>query len=330
MRALLQTEFGGHEVLRLDEIATPQPGDEEVLVRVHAASLNFADKMTLLGQPYLFRPFAFGFKRPRNPVAGLSVAGVVESVGAQVTRFHPGDEVFAELPKGWACAEYVAAAQDVLALKPESVSFEQAATIAIAGTTALEALREVGAVREGSALLINGASGGVGTFAIQIGKALGAQVTAVCSPHSLEQARALGADRVIDYTAEDFTNQSDRYDVLFDLVGNHPLPRCRQVLEPRGVYIASFGQGGGEWLGPLARIFRVAVASIFRPATVRVFAATPSPDHLVDVARMVADGQVRPVIEQTYPLSESQQAFQHLLRGHLQGKLVIAPVAKHG
>jgi len=281
--------------------------------------------MVLLGVPYLFRPMAYGFKRPRNPVAGLAVAGVVQSVGASVTRFRPGDAVFAEVPGGGACAEYVAASQDLLAAKPDAVSFERAAAIGTAGTTALEGLRDVGGVGSGSALLINGGSGGVGTFAIQIGKALGAHVTAVCSPRYLEQARSLGADVVIDYTAQDFTDGAGSYDVIFDLVGNHPLPRCRQVLRPSGVYVASFGQGGGNWLGPVAAIGRVALASPLRPKEVRVVSAKPSAELLAAVGELVEADRVRPVIEASYRLSEALEAFRRLLDGHMAGKLVIVP-----
>ncbi len=323
MKALLQPGYGTQDVLVLDEIDKPPVGADDVLVRMHAASLNFADKMTLLGKPKLFRPLVYGAGKPRNSVAGLAGAGVVKAVGSEVTDFSPGDAVFGELPRGGCCAEYALAKGGALAPKPDGVDFEDAAAVPIAGTTALQALRDAGELEAGQSVLINGASGGVGTFAVQIAKALGATVCAVCSTQNVDQARALGADEVIDYTEQDFTAGGPRFDVLLDLVGNRPLARCQAVLKPDGIYVASFGQGGGPWVGPLGRIGRVALAAVFKPKSVKVFSETSSVDDLLELAKLIESGLVTPAIERTYPLAMARDAFGYLLGGHVRGKLVI-------
>lgn len=320
MKALLQPHYGNADSLVLDDIEHPAISAKEVLIRVVDASLNFGDKMTLLGRPKLFRPFVYGPLHPHSQVLGMAVAGVVVEVGELVTELAVGDEVFGTL-KGGSCAEYAVGVPERLVRKPAGISFEQAAAIPIAGPTALQGLRDAARVKPGDRVLINGASGGVGTFAIQIAKAMGARVTAVCSGDNIDQAYAIGADEVIDYTAQNYTDHGPDFDVVFDLVGNHTLAERRSVLRPTGVYVASFGQGGGEWLGPLGRILSVAVAT-GQPRTV-VLSEELRQSDLLEVAHMVEAGQVRPVIDRTYPLEQAKDAVRYMLAGHARGKVLI-------
>ncbi|WP_144126786.1 NAD(P)-dependent alcohol dehydrogenase [Catellatospora sichuanensis] len=318
MKAIVRDRYGSADVLRCIEVPRPAVGPEQVLVRVHACSLNFGDRVALRGEPTFIRLF-WGLRRPRVTILGRDVAGTVVEVGAKVTRWQPGDEVFGEMDqRGF--AEYVAAPADHLARKPAGVGFEQAATLPVAATTALQALR-LGGVTAGSRVLVNGASGGVGTFAVQLAVDLGAQVTGVCSTRNAELVRSLGAD-VVDYTREDFTRGDRSYDVVLDLAGGHRLAALRRVLAPGGVYLSSSG-AGGRVLGPLPHLLKVtALGAVTRPR-LRVVAARRDTADLDHLATLVAAGRITPVIERTRPLSEAADVFRALDTDHARGKIVL-------
>jgi NADPH:quinone reductase-like Zn-dependent oxidoreductase len=323
MKAIVQSRYGGPgDVLEFRDVERPRPGDGEVLLRGRASSVNPADWFTLVGRPYVLR-LAFGLTGPRQRVPGRDVAGTVEAVGARVSRWRPGDEVYGELPGG-AFAEYAVAAADALAPKPSTLDFAEAAAVPLAGVTALQGLRDAGGVRAGQRVLVNGASGGVGTFAVQIARALGARVTGVGRADGLDLIRSLGADEVVDYTREDFTRGAPAYDVIFDLVGNHPIAAYRRILRPGGVYVASAGRLGGAILGPLPYLARVALSSVRRGRRrVTVFAAKSTPEDLAALTRMIEAGAVTPVIDRTYALSEVADALAHQGLGHARGKTVV-------
>jgi NADPH:quinone reductase-like Zn-dependent oxidoreductase len=323
MRAIVQRGYGDPgDVLEIQDVDRPVPGDHEVLVRVHASSVNPADWMPLVGRPYMLR-LGFGLRRPKRRVRGKDVAGIVEAVGPEVTRWRPGDEVFGELPDG-AYAEYAVAAEDALALKPADLSFPEAAAVPLAGITALQGVRDAGAVQPGHRVLVNGASGGVGTFAVQIAKSLGAHVTGVCSTRNHDLVGSIGADEVVDYTREDFTRGEQPYDVLFDLVGSHAPPAYRRVLQRDGVCVVATGMPGGDVLGPLPYLLRTVLTSLRGAPRVKPFVAKPNPDDLATVAKLIEDGAVRPVLEQTFEFSEIAAALAHQGSGHAQGKTVVA------
>ena len=315
MRAVVHERYGE---LRAGESPRPVPGDGEVLVRVAAASINHADLFILHGVPRLGR-LAFGLRRPKHPVLGRAYAGTITATGPGITGLRAGDEVFGEATHG-AFAEYVAAPVKRLARKPTGVTFAQAATLPIAATTALQAWQ----VSPGENVLINGASGGVGTFAVQLAKDLGATVTGVCSTRNTELVRSLGADHVIDYTEEDFTQGSARYDVVLDLAGNHPLAAVRRVLTPKGTYLASTGNGG-EILGPMPRVLGALVTTPFVSHRLRNLVATTRPADLTHLATLVAAGRITPSIEATHPLSETAKAIELLETAHARGKVVLVP-----
>lgn len=319
MKAIVHTEYGTADVLRYTDVPRPAIGDEEVLVRVRAASLNRGDLAVLHGSPTLIR-LASGPRRPRQPIPGRAVAGTVEAAGAKVTGLRVGEEVFGET-NGRGFAEYVAVPAARLAAKPAGVTFERAATLPVAGTTALTVIRAAEA-GPGTSVLVNGASGGVGTFAVQLAKALGAEVTAVCSPRNAEQARALGADHVIDYTREDFTTGKARYDAIVDLVGNHSLAAFRRRLTPTGVFVSST-DGGGPVIGPLARILGMAVISPFVRHRLRNPIDKSSVEDLTHLAELVAAGTITPAIEATYPLAETAAAVRRIETEHARGKIVL-------
>ena len=319
MKAIVQDRFGPPEVLELREIDQPEPGDDEVLVRVHAASVNPADWYAMTGTPYLARP-QMGLRRPRTRL-GLDLAGVVEAVGGNVARLKPGDEVFGA--GDGTLAEYVAVAEDGLVLKPANVSFEQAAAVPVAGLTALQGLRDKGRVRPGQQVLINGASGGVGTFAVQIARSFGAEVTGVCSTRNVEMAGSLGADRVIDYTREDFTQGDGRYDLLFDVAGSRPWAACQRVLHPRATLVLAGAPKGNRLLGPLDHIGRVRLASLQASQKVVFFISKRRNEDLAALQGLLEAGTVTPVVERAYPLSETAHAFRYLGEGHARGKLVV-------
>lgn len=321
MRAITQSRYGSPDVLRLEQVDRPVATGDQILVRVHAASLNRADDVLMRGEPYVLR-LASGLRTPKSRIRGRDVAGVVEAVGDGVTRFHPGDAVYGEIETG-SFAEYAVAPEGVLGRMPTNLTFVEAAAIPLAAGTALQALRDAARVEEGRSVLINGASGGVGTFAIQIAKALGADVTAVCSARNATLARSLGADRVVDYRREDFAASGERFDAILDLVGNRSLRACRRVLAPGGVLVLSSGTGH-RLFGPLGRILRAAATSPFVGQELRAFMAKPNADDLCVLTTLVEDGRLRPVIQRTHPLDETPLAFHRYARDGASAKIVIA------
>jgi NADPH:quinone reductase-like Zn-dependent oxidoreductase len=320
MKAIVQDGFGAPEVLELREIEEPGVGDGDVLVRVQAASVNPADWYAMTGAPYVARA-QMGLRKPKERL-GRDLAGVVAAVGGNVTRFRPGDEVFGA--GTGTLAEYVAVSEDGLVPKPASLSFEQAAAVPVAGLTALQGLRDKGRVQPGQQVLINGASGGVGTFAVQVAKALGAQVTAVCSTRNVDLVASLGADRVIDYTRDDFTRSDRRHDLLLDVAGSRSWPECRRVLTPEATLVLVGAPKGNALLGPLGHILKVRLASLRASQKVSFFISKLNRQDLEALAELLEAGKVTPVVERTYPLGEAADAFRYLGEGHARGKLAIA------
>ena len=324
MKAIVYHEYGSPDVLRLAEIAKPVPSDNQILVKVRAASVNPLDWHYMEGTPYIARLLGFGLFKPTVERLGVDYAGTVESVGKNVTQFKPGDEVFGG--KTGAFAEYVCVLADrAVALKPANITFEQAASVPIAAVTALQALRDKGKVRSGEKVLINGASGGVGTFAVQIAKSFGADVTGVCSGKNVDLVRSIGADQVIDYTKEDFTKGGQRYDLLIDNVGNHSLLECRRVLKPGGKYVMIGGGGLSEQglIGPLVNPVRALVLSRFVSQDMEMMMAELNQKDLTTLADLMQTGKVTPVIDRRYNLSEVPEAIRYLEQGHARGKVVI-------
>jgi len=317
MRSVVYRAYGSPEVLELDDIEVPTVGDGDVLIRVHAAAVNPGDFFSLLGRPYLVR-LATGLLAPRRPVLGRAFAGTVEAVSRNASRFQRGDEVYGEIPGG-AYAEYVSVAEKVLARKPRNATFEQAAAVPLSGVTALQGLRDKGQVHAGSRVLINGASGGVGTFAVQIARALGAEVTAVCSTRNVEVARSLGADHVIDYTREDFTLGGPAYDVVFDLVGNHSLAELRRTLTPTGTIVLSSGPPSPT----IRRILKALVISPFLGQRMTALLQTPSQEDLEHLTKLIEAGSVIPIVDRTYPINEAPAALRYQGRGHARGRTII-------
>ncbi len=320
MKAIVQDRFGSPEDLELREIERPEVGDSTVLLRVHAAGVDAADLFMMRGLPYVARPI-FGIRRPKTPVRGLDVAGVVEAVGSEVTLVKPGDEVFGVCRGSF--AEFAASHEDRLAPIPAGLTFEQAAALPVAGLTALHALRDEGKVEAGQRVLINGAGGGIGSFAVQIAKAFGAEVTGVCSTSKVERVLGLGADHVVDYTREDFVASGERYDLMLDIPGNRSVRDCRRVLTPRGTYVQIGAPSGGRLLGPLVRTARLMAYSLFVRQSLRTFVSSERRDDLLVLSGLVESGDVTPVIDRTYPLSEVPEAMRYLEEGHAAGKLVI-------
>jgi NADPH:quinone reductase-like Zn-dependent oxidoreductase len=320
MRAIVYRRYGPPDVLQCEEVEKPTAGDNQVLIKVRAASVNPYDWHFMRGEPYLLRLMA-GPRRPRDTRLGVDVAGEVEAVGTNVTRFKPGDRVFG-MGRG-AFAEYACAAESALVMKPENVTFEQAASAGIAALTALQGLRDKGRVRPGQKVLVNGAAGGVGTYAVQIAKAFGAGVTGVCSSRNVEMVRSIGADRVIDYTREDFTQNGQRHDVLLDCVGNHSLAACRRVLNVRGIYVGAGGRAGRWMIGPLVRSITAPALSLFGSRKFVSLLAKSSNEDLTLVQELMQSGKVTPVIDRRYMLSEVSEAIRYLEEGHARGKVVI-------
>jgi len=318
MQAILSTRYGPPDVLELREVERPEPAPDRVLVRVHAASLNAQDRHMLLGTPRVARPLLGGIRRPKDPRRGSDVAGVVEAVGADVTGFAPGQEVFGAGLGSF--AEYVAPLAKNLAPKPAGVGFEEAAAIPVAGVTALQALRDRGRLQAGQSVLINGAGGGVGTFLVQIAKALGGDVTAVCGPGSVDLVRASGADRVVDYSAEDFTAAGGPYDLVVDNAGTRSVRQMRGLLTPRGTYVAVGSVGN-----PLGHMVAAFAQKPFTKQTLAVFIAKIEQDDLAALAELAESGELRPAIERTYPLAETADAYRQMMTWHVRGKLVLAP-----
>jgi len=317
MQAIVQDSYGSAEVLRSQDIDVPEIGDDEVLVRVTAASIHVGDWILMTGSPFVMR-FATGLRKPKNRVPGTDVAGAVEKVGSAVTGLRPGDEVF-----GWgvgAFAEYIHARENQFIKKPANLSFEEAAALGVSASTALQLLRDDGAVQPGQKVLINGASGGVGTFAVQIAKALGAEVTGVTSTKNVEMVRSIGADHVIDYTQEDFTAGAARYDLILDNVGNHSMAQTRRALTPDGTLISN---GGGHADGKLGRTVRALLASMVVRQQATPTVKTQNRDDLVALKALVEAGKVTPVIDRTYPLTEAPSAIGHVAGGHARGTVVL-------
>ena len=324
MKAVVYTDYGSPDVLQIREIKKPAPNDDQVLVKVRAVSINPFDWHFIEGRPYIMRGMMGGMRKPKSPRLGVDYSGTVEAVGKNVTQFKLGDEVFGN--KIGAFAEYLCPRADrAVAMKPANITFEQAAGIPVAGLTALQGLRDHGKVQPGQKVLINGASGGVGTFAVQIAKNLGAEVTGVCSGRNTEMVRSLGADHVIDYTKEDFTKGNERYDVILDNVGTQPLSGFRRVLKPNGILVIVGGGGpnDGKWIGPMARPIKAMLMSPFTSQKMGMMLAEPNQKDLNLVAEMMDSGKVKPVIDRTYPLSQIREAMAYLEQGHARGKVII-------
>ena len=319
MKAIIYTRYGSPDVLQLKETAAPQPGEGEVLVKVWATGLNAADRYALSGKPFIARLMIGGPRRPKHTILGADVAGVVEAAGSNVSRFRPGDAVYGDLSGvgSGGLAEYVCAPEGVWALKPAGVSFEQAAAVPMAAVTALQGLRDKGQIRAGQRVLVHGASGGVGTFALQIAKALGAEVTAVCSPRNVDMAYALGADHVIDYTREDFAQNKQRYGLIFVANGNRPLGDYQRALAPGGIGVVAGGALGQIFqamlLGPL----------VAGRGKVTSLSAKPDSGDLATIGEWLEKGTIRPVIDRCYPLAETAEAFRYLEKERARGKVVV-------
>ena len=321
MKAVVHCEYGGPEVLRVETIARPACGDDQVLVRVRAASINPLDWHYMRGTPYIGRLAGMGLRKPKSTRLGADVAGRVEAVGGKVTQFKPGDDVFGSAQG--TLAEYACASEQRLVAKPDNLTFPQAASVPIAAVTALQALRDSAKVQSGQRVLINGASGGVGTFAVQIAKSLGAHVTGVCSTRNVEMVKSIGADEVIDYTKSDFTAGAQRYDAIVDMVGNQSLSASRRVLNPNGIYVM-VGGPKGVWVAPMDRMLGAKVTSWFVSQKMGMMLAQLNKKDLGVLRDLLQSGKVKPVIDRTYPLAQVPEAITYLEAGHARGKVVIA------
>jgi NADPH:quinone reductase-like Zn-dependent oxidoreductase len=321
VKAIVQGRFGPPGVLKLADTDRPEVGAGDVLVRVHAAALNPADWHILRGDPLVARLMGVGLTRPKARVAGIDAAGVVEAAGANVRRLRTGDEVLG-FCRG-AFAEYACAAADMVVPKPASLTFEQAAAVPIAATTALRGIRDVGEVKAGQRVLVNGAGGGVGTYAVQIAAALGAEVTGVCSTRNVELVRSIGAAHVVDYTREDFTDGRTHYDVILDNVSSLPLTRLRQALTPTGTLVLNGGGSPGHVFGPVAGILRAVVANAFVSQRLRPLPTRQNRAELLAVTGLIEEGKLTPVVDRTYPLADTAEGLRHVEQGHARGKAVI-------
>jgi NADPH:quinone reductase-like Zn-dependent oxidoreductase len=321
MKAIVYRCYGSPDVLKVEEIEKPTVADDQVLVKVHAASVNPLDWHYMRGTPYLVRTDS-GFGKPANARLGVDFAGTVEAVGKNVKQFKPGDEVFGG--KFGAFAEYVSVREErAIALKPTNMTFEQAASVPIAAITALQALRDKGRIQPGQKVLINGASGGVGTFAVQIAKSFGAEVTGVCSTRNMDMVRSIGADHVIDYTKEDFTQGAQHYDLILDAVGNHSLLEYRRVLNRKGVFVMVGGPINGQWIGPMIDPVKALMLSPFVSQTFAPLLAELNKQDITFIRDLMQAGKVTPVIDRRYKLSEVPAAIRYLEEGHARGKVVI-------
>jgi NADPH:quinone reductase-like Zn-dependent oxidoreductase len=320
MKAIVQERYGPFEdVLELREVDRPVPDDGEVLVRVRAASIHIGDVYGMQGVPYLFRPM-YGLRRPKVRIPGTDIAGTVEAAGANVTRFEPGDAVL-----GWcsgAFAEYVTVAENSLAAKPSALSFEEASAIGVSAMTALQALRDHLRVTTGQRVLVTGASGGVGTYAVQLAKVLGAEVTGVCSTANVELVRSIGADHVIDYTREDFARGEARYDRILDNVGSRSMGATRRALTPDGLLLSN-GSPVGGWVGGVGHVFKAMVASMLTRQQARPFVSMPSAGDLAELRDLAEAGQIRPVLDRTYPLDQASRAVAHVAGRHARGTVAL-------
>ena len=322
MKAIVQYKYGSpDDVLELQDIDKPAVKDDDVLLRVHAAGAHIGDWHIITGLPYLLRIAGVGLRAPKARVRGMDVAGRVEAVGDGVTRFRPGDDVFGTC--SGAFAEYVAVPEGLLALTPSNLTDEQAATVAITGTSALQAVRDKGGVTSGQKVLIIGAAGGVGSFAVQIAKAFGAHVTGVCSTTKVDLVRSIGADEVIDYTRDDFAETGQRHDLILDTAGNRSLSHLRRALAPRGTLVIVGAEGGGRWFGGIDRQLRAHMLSPFVSQKLGTFISKENSEDLVALKELVEAGKVTPVIDTTYPLSKVPEAILHLEEGHARGKVAV-------
>ncbi len=322
MKAIVQDEYGAADVLRLEDVERPRVGERDVLVEVHAAGLDPGVWHLMSGRPYLVRLLGFGLRRPNGRVAGQDVAGRVAAVGAGVTRLRPGDEVFGTCTGAF--AEYARGSEATLATKPANLTFEQAAVVPTSAATALQALRDTAHVEAGQRVLVIGAGGGVGTFAVQIARVLGAEVTGVCGPGKTDLIRALGARRVIDYTREEFADGSQRYDVILDAAGNRSLSHLRRALGPAGTLVIVGGEGGGPLLGGMDRQLRASLLSPFVRQTLGALFSTVVTADLDHLRELLEAGRIVPVVGRRYPLSEVAAAVRQLEAGHARGKVAIA------
>lgn len=321
MKAIVQDSYGSADMLKLRDIDKPEIAGREVLVRVHAAGVDRGVWHVMTGLPYPVRLAGYGLRVPKTPVPGTDVAGVVAAVGHEVTRFQPGDEVFGTGQGTF--AEYARAPESKLAPKPANLTFEQAAAVALSGQTALQGLRDHGGIQPGQKVLINGASGGVGTFAVQLAKAFGAEVTGVCSTTKADLVRSIGADHVIDYTCEDFADGKRRYDVILDIGGNPSLSRLRRALAPTGTLVIAGGETGDRWLAGSDRQLRALLLSRFVGQKLTTFISTQNCKDLIVLTELIEAGKITPVIDRTYPLSEAPKAIRYLEQGHVLGKIVV-------
>ncbi|MEU8244908.1 NAD(P)-dependent alcohol dehydrogenase [Nonomuraea sp. NPDC048916] len=326
MKAFVLRSYGSPDALDLTDIDQPVPGDDEVLVRVRATSVQPYDWHFMRGEPYIARLMGGGpgLRKPKICILGADMAGRVEAVGKDVTEFRPGDEVFA-MPKQGGFAEYVCVREDELAPKPKNLSYEQAAAVPMAANTALLGLRDNGRIQPGQKVLVNGASGGVGTFAVQLARAFGAEVTGVCSTRNVDLVRSIGADEVIDYTKEDFTRNGRRYDLLLDIAGGRPMSACRRALTPGGTRVI-VGGPAGRWLQPVGHMFSALVASPFvsqKTAMADVVRCPETKQNLMTLTEFIQDGKLTPVIDRSYPFEEIPAAIRYQEQGHAPGKVVI-------
>lgn len=320
MKAIIRDAYGSVDALRLADIDQPVAGEVDVLVHVHAAGVDQGVWHLMTGTPYAMRLAGFGIRAPKNALLGYDVAGRIEAVGAEVTEFRPGQEVFGTCRGSF--AEYAVARADRLLPKPENVTFEQAAVVPISGFAALQAVREQGGVRSGQRVLITGAGGGVGTFAVQIAKADGAEVTGVCSASKAELVRSIGADHVVDYTREDFVDGRNRYDVILDIAGNRSLSDLRRALTPRGTLVIVGGEDAGKWLG-IRRQLRAAALSPFVRQKLGFFISKERQEDLEELRKLLEAGTIRPVVDKTFPLEEVPAAIQYLREGRARGKIAV-------
>ena len=314
MKAIVQNDYGSADVLSIKDVVMPEVGEKDVMVRVHATGLNAGDYFSMSGTPFMIR-FSVGFPKPKDYVLGWDIAGVVESVGDKVTRFKSGEEVYTSCSS--ALAEYVRVPEDQLALKPSNLTFEQAAAVPTAALTALIGLRDVGNLQPGQKVLINGASGAVGTFAVQIAKSLGADVTGVCSTRNLDMVRSIGADQVIDYTQEDFTQSEGRYDLIFDAVRKSSFSDCKRALVPQGIYVTTAAS-------PTLLLQQQWISMTGSQKMVPMAFSRPSKKDLQDLKELLETGKIKPVIDRSYTLSEVPEALRYYGKGHTQGKVVIS------
>src|SRR5918993_3212052 len=321
MKAIVQEKYGSADVLELRDVEKPQPEDDEVLIRVHAAGVDPGVWHLMTGRPYLVRAMGFGLRRPKIRVRGTDAAGIVEATGKNVVRLKPGDSVYGTCDGSF--AEYACAKAERFAPKPSNLSFKQAAAVPVSGVTALHGLRDAGKLQPEQKVLIIGAAGGVGTYAVQLAKAFGAVVTGVCSTSKAELVRAIGAEEVIDYTREDFTGGTRRFDLILDTAGRRPLSQVRQALTPQGTLVIVGGEGGDRWLGGFQRQIFAPVRSLFTEQKVMGLISKERQQDLLTLKGLIEAGELTPVIDRTYPLSEAPQAIGFLEQGHARGKVVL-------